>query len=1217
MAFKGDLTNISLFDVFQTLSQNKQTGVLVLTREGATKKIHISPEGVRIFFTRSFRPLRLGEIFVRRGRITPQDVEILLLEQKKRYRPTGELLVESGKVSEEEVADVLRYHAEDEIFEVFGWNSGQFSFYDGQDAGDPTTPLSDILMDPAGLCLEAARRLDELERLREAIPTNAEYYVAQGEPPDAADVGDAARAVFEALARPNSVDELRDLAGLSLHDTLKGVQTCLERGLARTLSMDELLAVAAEAQEAGDLDRAARLLEKAQAQAPADRAILEKCVEVLGRLDQPRALANYLAMLGKLCFIAGETETAIEHLEEALRSDASHDGALSSLRDAYAQLGDAERVGEVSLRLARAQADRGELDDAIATCRSGIEQAPQAVALRFFHAQVLSRAGRLEEAREEMHTVIRATEAAKASTSDKAYELLASCYRLLLKIDPADAEAEQGLKDIDRRRMLVMRRKKIVTRGGAAAALLLVLMGIGLATSGSSAEDLATEIRKASQKKNAPRVIELVGELLEKHPDSPEAKWARDLKGTLVAETTQTDIAKREREQALRAALEADLEEVRGAVSDRPYAEAMQAAKALVADLGKPEMSFLRKTTGVQIEWMLLNFFERVRDQFEADRKQVAAGEVQLRAVDGKAAELLELETKLRQVQQRDWPQLAPDLTHNILAIAAAQCVGKAAEAATELSQRLATGPANFTSLDTLLHAVRRERYRAEILDLHKAATTRGQDFLTDCELDRARELFEAVRLKADEVTDLEPREQFRELLAWLDLRNIRVQTKMQLERIDAVAKTLKDVAELRQQKKYAAAYRVMRDLVSENRLIQFEKKHKLPYHVVTVPAGAEVEVNGKPYGRAPCEIELDIGQRAMNVKLRRAGFRDTEARIVPTDPALDGTLRVDLGKDLAWEKEIGGGGVEAHPALADGKLLLATTDASLLALDLETGDRVWEAETGLLQRIKARPTVAGRTVYLITLDGLLHQIRLADGKIVDRLDFAAQVEQDPAVHGDTIFVATRKPSLLAMRGVKILWEQPLAESPSTPVVCLDGTIYVGTTRGSILAHDERTGAAKPGFRATSGTSFWGGLTPHRNLLLAGGEDGKLYAFDTETGKEAWTHATGGPLAAPAASDGERIYLPERDGYVYILSSEGRPTEKLDMGYAVKARAALAGDFLYFLGSNRVKAFDGRGGLWWDRPFDGESPVHVVAGGDRIIVVTDKPWVHAFPKDVK
>jgi outer membrane protein assembly factor BamB/tetratricopeptide (TPR) repeat protein len=945
---------------------------------------------------------------------------------------------------------------------------------------------------------------------------------------------------------------------------------------------------------------------------------------VVGRLDQPRVLASYLATLGRICFEAGEVETAIEHLEESLRSDASHHAALSTLRDAYAQLGDAERVAEVSLRLARAQADRGELDQAVETCRAGIEQAPQAMALRFFHAQVLARASRVEEAREEMYAVIRSTDVARAATSDKAYELLSSCYRLLLKIDPDDAEAEKGLQDIDRRRMLRMRRKKFVTRGGAAAALLLVLVGVGLATGGPDAEALANDIRKAQQKKNVQRVLELIDELAEAHPDSPEAKWALELKGTLATEQSASNSAKRDQEKKLRAEVEGDLEEVRAAVSDHPYGEAMGAVTNLVTKLNRPELAFLRKTMGPQIEWLLLQFFERVRDQFESDRKQVAAGEVQLRSLDGKASELKELEAKLLQVRTRDWPTLAPELSRSLPVVAGSQAVGKGAEAATELGKRLATGPQSFANLDSLLYTVRRERFRAEILDLHKIASTQGQQHLTDCEFERARELFEAVRVKADEVIDQEPREHFRELLTWLDLRNIPVQTKMQLERIEAVTKTLRDVEDLRKQGKYAAAYRVMRDLVSENRLIQFEKKYKLPYQVVSIPAGAEVEVNGKPVGRAPCEIEMEIGQRAMIVNLRKPGFRDTEARLVPTDPALEGTLRVDLAKDIAWDKEIAGSGVEAHPVIADkvgppGKerpaVLLATTDASLLALDLASGERVWEASTGLLQRIKAQPAVAAGSAYLITLDGLLHQIRLADGKILDRIDLKAKVEQDPAVHGDTIYVATRKPSLVAVRGVEVLWEQPLAESPTTPVVYLDGKLHVGTTKGAILVHDAQTGASRPEFRVGSGTSFWGGLAVHGSLVLAGAEDGRLYAFDTKAGKQAWAYPTGGPLGAPAASDGKRIYLAARDGYIHVLSAEGQEVDKLDMGYAVKARAAVADGFLYFLGSNRAKAYEGSGRLWWDKAFDGEFPVHVIAGGGRIVIVTDKPWVHALPKD--
>ncbi|MCK6459359.1 MAG: PQQ-binding-like beta-propeller repeat protein [Planctomycetes bacterium] len=1217
MAFKGDLTNISLFDVFQTLSQNKQTGVLVLTRDGQTKKVHISPDGVRIFFSRSFRPLRLGEIFVRRGRISQQDVEILLLEQKKQYRPMGELLIESGKVTEEEVADVLRYHAEDEIFEVFGWQSGNFAFYDGQDAGDPSTPLSDILMDPAGLCLEAARRLDELERLREAIPNDTEYYVAEGVPPDPEDAGNAACAVFAALGQPNSIDELRDLAGLTLHDTLTGVQALLERKLIRTLTMDELLAVAAEAEEAGDIDRAARLLEKAHAHAPNDRAILEQCVAVFGRLNQPKPLAEYVGRLGKVCFVAGEIETAIEHLEEALRHDGTHMGAMAALRDAYVQQGDAERIAEVSLRLARAEADRGDLDRAIATCREGIEQAPQAVALRFFHAQVLARTGRTEEAREEMHAIIRATEASKGPKSDKAYELLTNCYRLLLKIDPADAEAEKGLQDIDRRRMLVLRRKKVVTRGGAAAALLLVLVGVGLATGGESAESLAAEIRKAQQRKNVARVVELADELAQAHPDSEEAKWAMELKRTLSSEMSQSDAAKREREKAARTSIGADLEQVREAVSDRSYGEAMAEARRLVAKLNEPEMAFLRKTTGAELDWMLQEFFEKIRLQFEEDRKQLAAGEVQLRTLEGKAAELLELEQKLLTVRQRDWSTLAPALTQDLLTISASQAIGKAAQDATALAQRLATGPASFTSLDALVYTVRCERFKAQVFDLHRVATTQGQEYLTACDFDRARVTFEAVQTKLAELYDQEPRERFRELIRLLDLRQVPVQTRAQIERIDRVVKTLHVIEELRAQGNSPAAYRVMRDLVTEQRLVQFEQRYKLPYLVITVPAGAEVSVNGSRAGTSPCEVQLDIGQRPMSVSLRKAGFRDAERQIVPTDLALDGSLEVDLEKDVAWEHELGGSGVEAYPSIADGKVLFATTDASLLAVDLESGDVAWEARTGLLARIKARPAVAGDSAYLITLDGLLHQVRLADGKIVSRLDLGAKVEQDPAVVGDTIYVATRSPSLVAIRGGAKVWEEPLAEGPITAVVHVGGSLHVGTTKGAVLVHDAKTGARKPDFQVASNTSFWGGLAVHKHLVLAGAEDGKLYAFDTRTGKQAWAHATGGPIASPAASDGTRIFLPARDGYIHVLSDTGEVEDKLDMGYAVRARAAVEGGFLYFVGSNRVKAYEASGAIWWDRAFEGEFPLHVIAGGGRVVVVTDKPWIHALPKDVK
>jgi hypothetical protein len=100
-------------------------------------------------------------------------------------------------------------------------------------------------------------------------------------------------------------------------------------------------------------------------------------------------------------------------------------------------------------------------------------------------------------------------------------------------------------------------------------------------------------------------------------------------------------------------------------------------------------------------------------------------------------------------------------------------------------------------------------------------------------------------------------------------------------------------------------------------------------------------------------------------------------------------------------------------------------------------------------------------------------------------------------------------------------------------------------------------------------------------------------------------------------SDGERIYLGARDGYIHVLDGKGRRVGKLDMGYAVVTEPALADGFLYVLGSNRVKAFATSGEDWWELPFDRCIPRHVVAADGYTVVITNKPWAYAFPRDIK
>ncbi|MDH3590387.1 MAG: PQQ-binding-like beta-propeller repeat protein [Planctomycetota bacterium] len=1222
MAFKGDLKNISLFDVFQTLNQNKQVGVLVLQRDGATKKVYIAPEGVRVFFTRSFRPLRLGEIFVRRGVLTPQDIEILLLEQKRKYRPIGQILVESGKVSQDQIDHVLRYHAEDEIFEIFSWETGSFAFFDGQDASDPSTPLSEVLMDPASLCLEAARRLDEMERLREFIPSDSGFYCRVDETPPADEASPATIELWELLAVPMSVNEARDLVGLSLYDTLRGLHELLRNGSVRALTVSELLDVATHSHESGDNERAAQLLELAHQYEPTDLHILEDCIEAIQRLGEPRRLAKLLGELGRMHLHEGRTDDAIEYLEQALRNDSGNLEALSALQAAFAEQGDVERAAETALKVARALADSGEIERAVVACEEGIDLAPGAVALRYYACQLYMRTDRIEEASEQLCALIEETETSrKLMRSEKAQELLTSCYRLLLKIDPDDEAAQAGLRAVERRSAGGTKRRNTLVRGGIAAAVIALLAVVGLSISGTSAEELFAKIEAAASGNDEARVQTLISDLLEQYPDSAEAGRAVELRRALQARAAKATNAARSRQEKLRAEIQQQLDEVRTALGDRPYLEALSLVQPFVQRVARPDVSFLRREMQDHVEYMLEEFFDRVIAKYKEDRQLIAGAGNQLNQYKATKSidELQGLEDRLARVRQRDWSALIPEMDERLVAIVKATGSKKVEEKFASLRKQIDGAGKRFEGVDDLYYAVKRERIRTAIVDLEARAKKEGRALLRTCEFEKARAVYKKAFDMADGVKDLEPRKHFHDLLTWLEARRSIAILRAEIDKIDLVVETLMEIEERRGKKQSAIAFRLLRDLVSEYKLIEFERKYRMPYAIESTPRGADVYVNETVVGKTPCSIEMHIFKRA-KVKLHLDGFHNVEQTLDPKDKKLSGRMSVALQKRVEWNEEVTGN-VEARPVLTDKLLLLATSRANLLAFNLENGTVEWDAKTGLLDRITAQPVVVGDIVYLVTVGGRLARVRLADGKFIGTsLALSGRVEYDPVAVGKTLYLATRKPSLVAVRNGKVLYEKQLAHSPSTNVVALNNRLFIGTAdKGTILVHDRLSGHELARMQAPSGTSFFGGLATHGHLVLAGAEDGYLYAFDSTQGALVWKYNTQAPVSSPALSDGTGIYVARRDGRLQILNAAGEGLVRYEqIAGTLGGRPVLRDRFIYALAGGRILVFDLRSeSPWWDKTFNGESPRHIVANDDVTIVVTSRPWVYAFPADTR
>jgi hypothetical protein len=116
---------------------------------------------------------KLGKILLRRKRISKEDLDALLKEQKLLGWKLGQIAVESGLVQKKDVEDALREQIEEEIFDMFMWKEAAFEFAEGRapKMQEESNPLAGVTFDAnmTGLILEAARRADELLMIRKIL----------------------------------------------------------------------------------------------------------------------------------------------------------------------------------------------------------------------------------------------------------------------------------------------------------------------------------------------------------------------------------------------------------------------------------------------------------------------------------------------------------------------------------------------------------------------------------------------------------------------------------------------------------------------------------------------------------------------------------------------------------------------------------------------------------------------------------------------------------------------------------------------------------------------------------------------------------------------------------------------------------------------------------------------------------------------------------------
>ena len=104
---KGSVDLLGLGNLLQILSMNGREGILTIARAEDRKSVHFGPEGIRLLFSSMRRINKLGKILLRRRRISKDDLDALLKEQRLLGWKLGQVALTSGLVRKEDVETAL------------------------------------------------------------------------------------------------------------------------------------------------------------------------------------------------------------------------------------------------------------------------------------------------------------------------------------------------------------------------------------------------------------------------------------------------------------------------------------------------------------------------------------------------------------------------------------------------------------------------------------------------------------------------------------------------------------------------------------------------------------------------------------------------------------------------------------------------------------------------------------------------------------------------------------------------------------------------------------------------------------------------------------------------------------------------------------------------------------------------------------------------------
>lgn len=1204
MPLQGSLGHLGLADLLQSGLTGTGGGTLHLSNGAERALLFLSEEGLHLLEPDVIDPNDLVRAFLRRGVLQ----EATVRAQGRAATQGGVVLIdqllECGALEQDTLMEVLAGVAEDTILDLLTWDHGTFRFDEGTQRPESMGLVGRIAVDPGGVLLRAAQRVDERAAIARDVGMRAALFLPTGSPaPMPEDEDDYSQDVLQRLDGVNVLDEIALDIGIGRFSALKAAHNLLAAGAARLPSPEELGVLAVQRLERNQLRAARAVCLHWNEQQPQEVAPLQTLAEIASRRGN---LAEELAAIsgqGTLLLQAGNADAALQLFEDALRKTDYNEDLLQGARLAAKDVGRHDVYADATLRLGVGAISKGNSDQASILAKELMQECPEQLGGPLLLGRAAAERGESSELESAADAASALLDLSNPTRLDR--EAAAFFREALSRFAPKRGDLMKKFRIGERSKGMSPRARRLALVG-----CLVVLLGVaGVVLWPAGPATRLGEAQEAIAAGDRTSAVQILTEIIETWPDSPEADEAFRLQTQYLAPQPSAANAAEEgpatpvRVSPAQLAKNAYLE----ALLLLPEAKAFPELEKALVTAGESENKGVRQSfismTQKQLPAALRKIEQEVRDRQDV---LAQAGTVAIRHKRDAAA-LRKYLDQAESVLGTAFPDRIAAMSKALDGLDALE-PGEIVKGQLERLAAIERQVRAFReSYRDDLHACERSLLELDLTASFEACQHQASKLLARGDIDGADALYADTERYVTRIAEedfLEP------LRAGVKRRRIDDYVSTRRARIAGIRETIARAKTRESEGDYKGALEILVGLVKSNWQIPLQGMIEVPLHVTSVPAGARILVNGEFVGTTPQVVYYRMKERT-TLRVEAKGYEGFEHLIKGSPDKLEPTFSAQLEPARLWQRDLGPG-IRPRP-YAVGNDVFTWDRAGHLALRRgDDGSEVWARHIRSVEGIRGGPAVAGGLIHVPLVEGTMQLLEIEDGKLHAPLAIDRPVG-DAAALGRTVAIMSARGTLQLIESRRVARRIDLGFATTAGVVSGHGAFWIGGGGAQLVRvfpSGERQNIDLGMTRAAVR-----GISMHPGGILVTTGDGRLHALDA-SGRVRWhSEALGDVIGTAAAASGRVGAIDRRGRVLFFHLGNGAPAGVAELGAEPIGGLVRAGNFLV------CALKDGR--LWVHEPAEGVSRIDmrrvnpadappIALGDDRLVLALPDCCVVAY-----